>query len=182
MTAVVLAGTAIALVAAVAAWFVRGRFVPRLAISATALGLLLVVGVLVLTGGPGEWSGAARDWLLVLAVALAVTGGGPLAATVLALVDRGAPGDAVQRAGQVLRGGAWIGALERAGVFASLVAGWPEGLAVVLGIKGLARFPELRGPDQGDSVTPHGVAERFIIGTFVSVLWAAGCAALVLGA
>ena len=74
---------------------------------------------------------------------------------------------------KVLRGGAWIGALERGAVAATLVAGWPEGLAVVLALKGLGRYPELRNAGTG------AVAERFIIGTFTSVLWAAACAAVV---
>ena len=76
-------------------------------------------------------------------------------------------------AGTVLRGGAWIGALERLAVFAGLAAGFPEGVAVVLALKGVGRFPELRGGAGGG-----GTTERFIIGTFASVLWAAGCAGL----
>jgi hypothetical protein len=84
--------------------------------------------------------------------------------------DPADPADSLRSAGQVLRGGAWIGILERLAVFASLVARWPEGIAVVLAVKGLGRYPELR--------TGHrpGLAERFIIGTLVSVLWAALCA------
>ena len=65
-------------------------------------------------------------------------------------------------------------------MFASVVAGWPEGLAIVLAIKGLARYPELRGLDQPAAVTSQAVAERFIIGTFTSVLWAVACAGLLL--
>jgi hypothetical protein len=76
----------------------------------------------------------------------------------------------VRSAGEVLRGGAWIGALERGAVYAALVAGWPEGVALTLGLKGLGRYPELRNQEH------TGTAERFIIGTFASVLWAAGCA------
>ena len=60
------------------------------------------------------------------------------------------------------------------------MAGWPEGMAIVLAIKGLARYPELRSPDQPASVTPQAVAERFIIGTFTSVLWAVTCAGFLL--
>ena len=75
-------------------------------------------------------------------------------------------------AGSVLRGGAWIGALERLAVFAGLAAGFPEGVAVVLALKGVGRFPELRGGS-------GGTTERFIIGTFTSVLWAAAAAGLV---
>jgi F0F1-type ATP synthase membrane subunit c/vacuolar-type H+-ATPase subunit K len=61
--------------------------------------------------------------------------------------------------------------LERLAIFASLVAGYPEGLAISLALKGLARYPELKA-------TTSGAAERFIIGSFVSVLVAAGAAGL----
>jgi hypothetical protein len=99
-------------------------------------------------------------------------------ATVLWLVDSGSTRpDSMDRAGEVLRGGAWIGVFERCAVFATLVAGWPEGLAVVLALKGLGRYSELRGPqDAGHAAVSSGVAERFIIGTFASVLWATACA------
>jgi hypothetical protein len=114
--------------------------------------------------------------LVALAGALAVVGGGPVTSRVFVLVDgreRGPHPRSMHRAGEVLRGGAWIGLLERAGVFASLVAGWPEGLAIVLGLKGLGRYPELRNQER------TGAAERFIIGTFTSVLLAAACAGVV---
>nr|WP_242680034.1 hypothetical protein [Nocardioides sp. IC4_145] len=110
--------------------------------------------------------------LVLLAGVLAVAGGGPVTARVFTLVDREDTGASLRSAGAVLRGGAWIGALERAAVYATLVAGWPEGLAVVLALKGLGRYSELK--TQGE-----GTAERFIIGTFASVLWAAACAAVV---
>jgi hypothetical protein len=67
----------------------------------------------------------------------------------------------------VLRGGAWIGVLERLALTATLLLGWPEGVPVVLAVKGLGRFAELKE-------TP--AAERFIIGTLTSVLWAGACA------
>jgi hypothetical protein len=66
-----------------------------------------------------------------------------------------------------LRGGAWIGYLERAAVGATLLAGWPEGVALVLAVKGVGRYSELREPN---------APEAFIIGTLASVLWAAGAA------
>jgi hypothetical protein len=107
---------------------------------------------------------------LVLAGVLAVLGGGVITSCVFSLVDRGSSRtDSLRSAGEVLRGGAWIGALERAAIFITLVAGWPEGLAVTLAVKGLGRYPELR-------TTTNGAAERFIIGTFTSVLWAVACA------
>ena len=55
--------------------------------------------------------------------------------------------------------------LERAAVAGTLLAGWPEGLAVVLAVKGLGRYAELRAP---------AAAERFIVGTLASALWAVG--------
>lgn len=133
------------------------------------------------------WAGAAdlhlsgdapRTLVVALAGALAVVGGGPVTSALFGIVDRGdvASGvgeESLEHAGELLRGGAWIGALERAGVAATLVAGWPEGTAVVLALKGLGRYPELRNAGTG------AVAERFIIGTFSSVLWAAACAACV---
>jgi len=115
-----------------------------------------------------------------LAVLGSAVGGGPLTVAIL----RRASASVMPRVREpgrpdptppedLLRGGSWIGALERIAVTATLVAGWPEGLAVVLAVKGLARYPELRSPGAGAS-------ERFIIGTFTSVLWAAGCAVTVL--
>ena len=53
-------------------------------------------------------------------------------------------------------GGAWIGALERMAVFAGLAAGFPEGVAVVLALKGVGRFPDLRGDAATGGATPSG--------------------------
>lgn len=71
----------------------------------------------------------------------------------------------------VLRGGPWIGVLERLGVTATLLFGFDQGLALLLAVKGLGRYPELTNP--GSS---RAAAERFIVGTFASGLWAAACA------
>jgi hypothetical protein len=70
----------------------------------------------------------------------------------------------------ILRGGAIIGVLERLAVCLAILAGQPVAIAYVVAIKGLGRFAELKG-------TPVA-AERFIIGTLTSMLWAAGIAAL----
>lgn len=107
---------------------------------------------------------------------LAVAGGGPLTTRAFRHIDARLQHGAgrqpsILAAAVLLRGGAWIGVLERLAAFATVTAGWPEGLAVVLAVKGLARYPELRA-------TSSAVAERFIIGTFISVLWACGCAGL----
>lgn len=78
----------------------------------------------------------------------------------------------------VLRGGAWIGVMERLAVVGSVFTGAVEGVAIVLAVKGLGRYPELRSPAPGAGGSPdqYVAAERFIVGTFASVLWAAACA------
>jgi hypothetical protein len=138
-------------------------------------GLLSVTAVLAWIGGDAR-VGLGQAAALVATLA-AVTGGGPLATAVLRAADplRASAPDARTdddaTAGvadpDVLRGGAWIGALERAAVAGTLLAGWPEGLAVILAVKGLGRYNELR--------TTPAAAERFIIGTLASALWAAAC-------
>lgn len=143
-----------------------------------SLGLLAAAALLAATPAQVEVSPhALLTLLVVLAGLLAVVGGGPMTSQVFAFVDRhehaGAHDASMGDAGRVLRGGAWIGALERAAIFASLAAAQPEGVAIVLALKGLGRYPELR------SGANTGTAERFIIGTFTSVLWAAACAGIV---
>lgn len=96
---------------------------------------------------------------------IAAPGGisGPGAMAGLSDADRGGDATATVSNPETLRGGTSIGVLERAAVAVTLLAGWPEGLALVLGGKGLGRYPELSRP---------AAAERFIIGTLASVLWA----------
>jgi hypothetical protein len=137
-----------------------------------AAGTLLLLAVPLGTAwahGPDATHGTDHQALVLAAGALAVAGGGLVATAVFSFVDTA---ERVRQAGAVLRGGAWIGALERLAVYAALVAGWGAGLAIVLAVKGLGRYPELRNGED------TGVAERFIIGTFTSVLWAAACAGL----
>ncbi|MFC0315444.1 hypothetical protein ACFQNE_10245 [Gordonia phosphorivorans] len=110
----------------------------------------------------------SHAWLVagqVIAVAAAAATGGYVVRSVLAFggiptrrenFDDPAPDPP-------LRGGRIIGLMERAAVTVSLLLGWPAGIAVILGIKGLARFPQLR---------EHHASEQFILGTFASVLWA----------
>jgi hypothetical protein len=64
----------------------------------------------------------------------------------------------------VLRGGTWIGILERLAVTGTLALGYPEGIAFVIAVKGLGRYPELR--------EHPGLSERFVIGTLASLGWA----------
>jgi hypothetical protein len=72
---------------------------------------------------------------------------------------------------RILRGGAIIGVLERLAVCLAILTGQPVAIAYIVAIKGLGRFAELKE-------TPVA-AERFIIGTLTSMLWAAGVAATV---
>ncbi|MFD2839629.1 hypothetical protein ACFSYH_03490 [Populibacterium corticicola] len=72
-----------------------------------------------------------------------------------------------------LRGGMWIGILERVLVTSFLMTGQIAGVAVVVAVKSLGRYPELNTSN----------SERFIVGTMASLLWAlfsawAGTAAL----
>ncbi|GAA3821610.1 hypothetical protein [Cellulomonas soli] len=77
----------------------------------------------------------------------------------------GGDGPEGERARTALRGGTWIGLLERLAVTGSLMIGQPEVVAVVVAVKGLGRYPELR--------QNPGASERFVIGTLASLVWAA---------
>jgi hypothetical protein len=128
---------------------------------------LLVGGAGLLAWLAGDLPDRLAEAVAVAAVVAAVVGGGPVTTAVLRAADpaatgvRGGPQDP-----DVLRGGAWIGLLERAAVAAALLAGSAEALVVVVAVKGLGRYAELRAP---------AAAERFIIGTLASALWAAAC-------
>ncbi len=166
--------TGIAVVLFAAAWRVRWPA------ALVLLGIVLTgaAALAAALGDPASWADRSEaTWRVVVLVAtcaLAVVGGGPVTTAVFELVDgRREDGEGtVLRAGEILRGGAWIGALERFAVFGTVVAGWPEGLALVLALKGLGRYPELRANDRA------GIAERFIIGSFSSALWALVCAVI----
>lgn len=43
----------------------------------------------------------------------------------------------------LLRGGLWIGYLERLGIVTAILTSYPAGIAVILGVKTLARYAEL---------------------------------------
>jgi hypothetical protein len=170
------------------AWVLPTRRVAgRVAAGLLVAGLAALGLVGLLHGAVTDSDGLVAAALLVDLFVVAVAGGGPLTATVLTLADRGAAAQAEgAHAEEVLRGGAWIGVFERAAVFATLAAGWPEGLAVVLALKGLGRYSELRAdatPAAGTSAArpaTGGVAERFLVGSFASMLWAVACAGVLL--
>jgi hypothetical protein len=155
--------------------------IPRFRLRA-GLVLSVAVGALGVTGwlavNSQQHDRAQQELAVVLSVVASLAAGGPVAKAVLRLADPGtqsAPQGPARTS--VLTGGAWIGALERIAVTMTLIAHWPEGLALILAVKGLGRYPELRGAGSSDQ---SGAAERFIIGTFASALWAAACAVIAL--
>lgn len=85
--------------------------------------------------------------------------------------DRATPdaGDRIASAALVLRGGAWIGGLERLAIAGALLLGNPAAIALVVAVKGLGRYPELKENPEA--------SERFVIGTLASMLWAAAAGA-----
>jgi hypothetical protein len=66
----------------------------------------------------------------------------------------------------LLRGGLWIGLIERLAVTGAVLAGMPALIAIVVAVKGLGRYPELK--------EQAGASERFIIGTLASLTVAVG--------
>lgn len=123
---------------------------------------------------------AARALVVAVLGLVAVLAGSPVVIRVFRRADPPPSKDdteevelalGIRAAAAKLRGGRWIGMLERLAVFATILSGFGEGIAVVLAVKALARYPELKA-------TTSGAAERFIIGTFTSVLFAAACAGL----
>lgn len=137
--------------------------------------LVLGLGAVAVLGRVGDGTTGAWSWVvLALAMISAVITGGAVTTSILSLADTASRPTPQRIQRNILRGGTWIGALERIGIAAFLLAGWPEGIAIILAVKGLARYPELR--------TSHstGAAERFIIGTFASIGWAAACAGVAL--
>jgi hypothetical protein len=127
----------------------------------------------------------------ILGFTVAVFGGSPAATLALNVAMGGSvapgihggiivterPSPAEQRQGvvagprrEVLRGGLTIGLLERIGSAGTIIAGFPEGLAIVVAVKGVGRFTELESPE---------ARERFIIGTFASLIWACAAALVV---
>jgi hypothetical protein len=146
------------------------------ALPITAAGLLVVGIVLAALPAPAA---PLPVTVAVTAAALVagVLGGDPVTRLALARTtfgdEEGEHGGLVDRASgrEVLRGGRVIGLLERLAVAGSILAGFPEALAVIIAIKGVGRFTELES---------SAVRERFIVGTLASWIWAAATASVVL--
>ncbi len=115
----------------------------------------------------------------VLLLLIGVIGGSPLVLVVLELAGSGAVplgdhgGILVSETGaktkdrEILRGGMTIGYLERLAIIGAALVGQFAAVAIVIAVKGLGRFSELEN---------SAARERFIIGTLVSIVWAAACA------
>lgn len=121
---------------------------------------------------------SAQPWWIVVPIALAAVlvamfGGWPVTTLVLRAAkvrDAAPPGPGhvlppVER--EVLRGGRWIGLLERALMAGGIATGFPTVVAVVIAVKALGRYPEIRDNP--------AVAERFIVGTLASMAFACAC-------
>ncbi len=149
---------------------------PRSDTRRSALSAVLLLVVLAVAAALALRTGRVGDWVenagVLFAVAAAALGGGPIATAVLRAADPDR-GPSRRRASdpEVLRGGTWIGVLERTAIAVTVLAGFEEGLAVLVAIKGLGRFNELKAPV---------ASERFIIGTLASGLWALACVGVAL--
>lgn len=105
------------------------------------------------------------------AVAVSSFGGLPLVTFLLKHVtQRGQSAGAEESQEEgALRGGVYIGLLERTATTAAILAGQLALIAVIVAIKGLGRFDQLRGNP--------AASEKFTIGTLCSLLWAAAVGA-----
>lgn len=149
-------------------WFAAGALALALVAAATASGpapfglsvLASVSALVIAVFGGSPAAGTALDLAMGGSVAPGLHGG----ILVTSRVERGAPNTIVPEKREVLRGGLTIGVLERLATAGAIVAGYPEALAIVVAIKGVGRFTELDAAE---------ARERFIIGTFASLIWAA---------
>ncbi|MEO5534254.1 MAG: hypothetical protein ABIR17_03905 [Pseudolysinimonas sp.] len=154
------------------------------------VGLLpVVLGIVAVAVGIRPAEPPVMPALVALSfAALAIIGGNPITVWVLSLAttsnslgaDHGGilvpdttsvGAKSTTKTKEVLRGGTWIGYLERLAVVGAIAVGHFEIIAAVIAIKGLGRFSELDTPE---------TRERFIIGTLTSMIWAGLCGALIL--
>ena len=145
--------------------------------------VVLVVAFIIFVAAMGREAMPAFGFLIaatVLLVLMGIIGGSPLVLVVLELAGSGAVplgdhgGILVSDEGtekkdrEILRGGMTIGYLERLMIMGAAIIGQFAAVAIVVAIKGLGRFSELEN---------SAARERFIIGTLVSIVWAATCIA-----
>ncbi len=149
-------------------WLAAGSLAVALIAAATAPGpapfglslLAATAAIVIAVFGGSPAAGTALDLAMGGSVAPGLHGG----ILVASRVDPDAPKTIVPEKREVLRGGLTIGVLERLATAGAIVAGYPEALAIVVAVKGVGRFTELDAAE---------ARERFIIGTFASLIWAA---------
>lgn len=150
--------------------------------------VVVLVAIAIVFAAAGGWASVPglgfRIAAIVLLLVLGVVGGSPLVLVVLELAgsgavplgdhggilvsEAGARGGAQAKDREILRGGMTIGYLERLVIIGAALAGQFAAVAIVVAVKGLGRFSELEN---------SAARERFIIGTLVSLVWAAACVA-----
>lgn len=111
--------------------------------------------------------------VFVVWLTTAVVLGGAIVERVLSMASTPTDGAGLQG---LLNGGRVIGWLERACIFATVIAHEPSGIAVVIAVKSVARFPEFRAPSTGETKVTQAKAEAFIVGTLLSVALAVSAA------
>lgn len=173
-------------------WFTALRIGPPLpmnAISSTPRRQsVLIMTFLLLSGGLSitaealtehpERPSAAGPWeapVLALAVGLLlfliVSGNGLVRAALRQ--ETGSDGPAVQQTGPQLKGGRWIGPLERLTLTGLLAVGAYPVAAGLIAAKGIVRFPEIQADHENGNK-----AEYFLVGSFVSWTLAVAAAGL----
>lgn len=147
-------------------------------------GVLVTLALVVVAISPVKIPELMGLMLALLGIAVAVLGGNPVTRRVLDAATGGrvretddggillavpAADDGETEVRTLMRGGTVIGYLERVAVVISIIAGYPEAIAVVVAVKGIGRFSELAAAE---------ARERFIIGSLTSIIWACACAGL----
>lgn len=111
--------------------------------------------------------------VFVVWLTTAVVLGGAIVERVLSMASTPSDGAGLQG---LLNGGRVIGWLERASIFATVIAHEPSGIAVIVAVKSVARFPEFRAPSTAETQATQAKAEAFIVGTLLSVALAVSAA------
>ncbi|MGI3780165.1 MAG: hypothetical protein ACRYG2_05240 [Janthinobacterium lividum] len=179
MTTLTVVGIVIWLVlglASVGSWWpapVRWTAATRGRLAVAVATVLTGTGAVALLGALGAGAHGPLAWLVVAAGVLAAVASGSVVTRGVLGLAAGATAPTTRVRATVLRGGAWIGVLERLALFGALLAGFPLGLAAIVAVKAFARYPELK------TAQATGAIERFIIGTFASLGWAALCVGVV---
>lgn len=172
---------------------------------ALALPAIALIGVFVASGSAAPIDGAIKDWYENLPFPFATSGSDAvsldqfilsiavfffLLATgnrIVLLVLAAAKDSEGKEGGreedgesELLKGGRFLGPMERLIVTASILSGNLAGAGFVIAAKGLLRFPEISR--SGAKTGIDELTEYFLVGTFTSVLIAVALGILVLGA